>query len=47
MRATIRAFVEVGTTKFVLVALDEPTTTDGWLAHVRAASEAVGELQDA
>ena len=47
VQATIRAFVDVGTTKFVLVALDEPTTTDGWLAHVREAAEAVGEHENA
>ena len=47
VQATIRAFVDVGTTKFVLVALDEPTTTDGWLAHVREASEVASEHQDA
>lgn len=47
VQATIRAFVDVGTTKFVLVALDEPTTSDDWLAHVREASEVASEHEDA
>lgn len=38
VRDTIRRFVDVGTTKFVVVAMDEPTTVDAWNDHLGAAA---------
>jgi len=43
--ATIRRFVDVGTSKFVLVPLDEPGTIDGWRRRLEEAADAVLPLE--
>lgn len=41
----IRRFVDVGTTKFVILPIDEPTGVDEWTAHLREAADAVLPLE--
>lgn len=43
--ALIRRFVDVGTTKFVILPIDEPTGGDEWSAHLREAADAVLPLE--
>lgn len=41
----IRRFVEVGTTKFVVLPLDEPGNADAWVAHLDEAADALKPLE--
>ncbi|MCU1501874.1 MAG: putative oxidoreductase, partial [Ilumatobacteraceae bacterium] len=41
LMATIDKFVAVGTTKFVILPVAEPGSTDGWLAHLEEAAPIV------
>jgi probable F420-dependent oxidoreductase len=43
--STICRFVDVGTSKFVIVGIAEPPTVDAWLAHLREAADAVLPLE--
>ncbi len=45
LSALIHRFVEVGTSKFVVLPLDEPTTDDGWSEHLTAAAEVLRPLE--
>ena len=45
LRSTITRFVDVGTTKFVIVNVNEPLTVDAWLTHLRDAADAVLPLE--
>ena len=45
LRSTICRFVDVGTTKFVIVGIAEPPTVDAWLAHLHEAADAVLPLE--
>ena len=47
LRATITRFVDVGTTKFVVVGLTEPPTTEAWRAHLSELADAVLPLETA
>jgi probable F420-dependent oxidoreductase len=41
----VRSFVDVGFSKFVVVPLDEPTSTNGWRSHLAEAATALLPLQ--
>ena len=41
LRTLMRQFIEVGTTKFVVLPLEEPAGADAWVAHI---AEAANEL---
>jgi alkanesulfonate monooxygenase SsuD/methylene tetrahydromethanopterin reductase-like flavin-dependent oxidoreductase (luciferase family) len=41
----IRSFVDVGTSKFVVLPLDEPADPEGWTAHLADAAEALLPLE--
>jgi probable F420-dependent oxidoreductase len=45
LRAAIKRFIDVGTSKFVVLPLDEPGTGEDWLAHLGAAAEALLPLE--
>jgi len=45
LRALIRRFVDVGTTKFVILPTDEPTSVDDWSAHLAEVADAVLPLE--
>ena len=45
LAALIRRFVDVGTTKFVVLPVDEPTTTGAWSAHLGEAADALLPLE--
>lgn len=45
LAATIRSFVDVGTTKFVVLPLDEPGDADAWSAHLAEAAEVLLPLE--
>ena len=45
LQALIRQFIDVGTTKFVVLPLDEPSDADAWVAHLEAAAEALKPLE--
>ena len=47
LRTTVTRFVDVGTTKFVIVNVAEPPTVDAWFAHLREAADAVLPLESA
>ena len=46
LQRLIRQFVDVGTTKFVVLPMDEPHTTDEWTAHLEEAAEALLPLEN-
>ena len=41
----IRRFIDVGTTKFVVLPLDEPGEADAWVAHLREAADVLKPLE--
>ena len=41
LRTLMRQFIEVGTTKFVVLPLEEPAGAEAWVTHI---AEAAGEL---
>lgn len=43
--ALIGRFVDVGTSKFVVLPIDEPVAVDGWSAHLAEASDALLPLE--
>jgi probable F420-dependent oxidoreductase len=45
LRDTIGQFVDVGTTKFVILPVSEPPTVEAWQAHLRLAADAVLPLE--
>ncbi len=45
LRDMIRRFVDVGTTKFVVLPLDEPADVDAWVAHLTEAADALKSLE--
>jgi probable F420-dependent oxidoreductase len=45
LAALIRRFVEVGTSKFVVLPIDEPITTDSWSSHLADAAEVLLPLE--
>jgi probable F420-dependent oxidoreductase len=45
LRETIERFVAVGTTKFVVLPVDEPSATTEWTAHLEAAAAALQPLE--
>lgn len=45
LQRLIGQFVDVGTTKFVVLPMDEPHTTDEWTAHLEQAAEALLPLE--
>jgi len=45
LRSTITRFVDVGTTKFVIVGLTEPPTVEAWRTHLSEAADAVLPLE--
>jgi probable F420-dependent oxidoreductase len=45
LAALIRRFVDVGTSKFVVLPIDEPTTVDAWAAHLADAAETLRPLE--
>jgi probable F420-dependent oxidoreductase len=45
LTATIKRFVEVGTTKFVVVPVDEPRDVEAWDAHLATAADALRPLE--
>lgn len=45
LQALIRRFVDVGTTKFVVLPIDEPTTVDAWQTHLTEAADALLPLE--
>jgi probable F420-dependent oxidoreductase len=45
LRETIRQFVAVGTTKFVVLPVSEPATVEAWQSHLRDVADAVLPLE--
>jgi probable F420-dependent oxidoreductase len=45
LAATIKRFVDVGTSKFVVLPLDEPGTADTWVTHLADAADALLPLE--
>ena len=45
VRDTIRQFVDVGTTKFVVLPISEPPTVETWQTHLREVADAVLPLE--
>jgi probable F420-dependent oxidoreductase len=45
LRASIRRFEDVGTSKFVVVPINEPSDADAWTAHLDEAAEALLPLE--
>ncbi len=45
LQAMISRFVDVGTTKFVVLPLDEPEDADAWVVHLDEAAEALRPLE--
>jgi probable F420-dependent oxidoreductase len=45
LTALIERFVDVGTSKFVVVPLQEPASADGWRGHLREAADALLPLE--
>jgi len=45
LQATIRRFIDVGTTKFVVLPIDEPGDADHWVAHLNEAADALKPLE--
>jgi probable F420-dependent oxidoreductase len=43
--AVVKRFVDVGTTKFVVLPVDEPRDADAWIAHLGEAAEALLPLE--
>jgi probable F420-dependent oxidoreductase len=43
--ALIKRFVDIGTTKFVILPIDEPDAVDDWKSHLSEAAEAVLPLE--
>ncbi len=41
----IRQFVDIGTTKFVVLPVDEPRTADQWVGHIAEAADALLPLE--
>ncbi|MCB0969192.1 MAG: LLM class flavin-dependent oxidoreductase [Ilumatobacter sp.] len=45
LQALIGRFVDVGTSKFVVLPIDEPTTVDAWQSHLTEAADALLPLE--
>ena len=45
LQTLIRRFVDIGTSKFVVLPVDEPTTVDAWQAHLGEAADALLPLE--
>ncbi|MEM8747097.1 MAG: LLM class flavin-dependent oxidoreductase [Actinomycetota bacterium] len=45
LAASIRRFVDVGTTKFVVLPLDEPGGSEGWVDHLAEAADVLRPLE--
>ncbi len=45
VRAAIKRFVDVGTTKFVIVSMEEPASVDAWQTHLTVAAAEVLPLE--
>lgn len=45
LTTSIRQFVDVGTTKFVVLPVDEPRDADTWVAHIADAANALKPLE--
>jgi probable F420-dependent oxidoreductase len=45
LQQMINRFVDIGTTKFVVLPLDEPGTADRWVAHLTEAADALKPLE--
>src|SRR5690606_18045894 len=45
LAASIRRFVDVGTTKFVVLPVDEPATAADWSAHLAEAATVLRPLE--
>lgn len=45
LQALISRFVDVGTTKFVVLPIDEPRDADAWVEHLAEAADAVKPLE--
>lgn len=45
LASLIRRFVDVGTSKFVVLPMDEPPTVDAWSTHLEAAADALRPLE--
>ena len=45
LQAMIDRFLSVGTTKFVVLPVDEPRDADGWVAHLAEAADALKPLE--
>ena len=43
--ALINRFVDVGTTKFVVLPVDEPKDAEAWIAHLGEAAQALLPLE--
>jgi hypothetical protein len=43
--ASIKRFVDVGTSKFVVLPVDEPKDADAWVAHLGEAAQALLPLE--
>lgn len=45
LQGLIRRFVDIGTSKFVVLPIDEPTTIDAWQTHLTEAADALLPLE--
>lgn len=45
LTALVRRFVDVGTSKFVMLPLDEPTTVEDWSTHLAEAADVLRPLE--
>ena len=45
LQRLVGRFVDVGTTKFVVLPVDEPRDADGWIAHLGEAADALKPLE--
>ena len=45
LASLIEQFVDVGTTKFVALPIDEPRTADQWVSHIAEAADALLHLE--
>lgn len=45
LAALIRQFIEVGTSKFVITPVSEPTTADEWVTHLGAVADMIRPLE--
>jgi len=46
LQGLIKQFIDVGTTKFVVLPMDEPQEIDEWTSHLQEAAEALLPLEN-